>query len=347
MCMYKFFFRLSALIVLFGMGGLNATMPRTPEMADSQVWSEDYAKALKMSQATGKPLLLAFVGSEWCPWSQKLIRDILGKSEFLTELQQQMIFVWVDFPDESKTVIESLQKNEGLKNLFGVQELPSLVLVDPSGDEIGKFGYVPVSPKEMAAQLKMALVDYKHLKEIVGSPKLISLKTEELEKLYRKASQLGRETEKKSVLEVGLKNEGAFFLLKQYEQMIATQKLKDPSVQKMRRRIMSKDPSNRDGTHLQLAMTEFQALSKTLKKKDNPEKAIGPLMEYLKTFGSKDLDNCWRVEMTIAQFLFSKNRLQEALSHAKNSYEIAPNEYKSEVAQSLEYLASKVSKKKS
>ncbi len=310
----------------------------------SASWTEDYAKALKLSQATGRPLLLAFVGSDWCPWSQKMIFDVISKSEFSAELQSELIFVWVDFPQQSSLNLELKTQNQGLKNRFTVQELPTLVLVDSTGDEIAKFGFLPFSAPEMALHLKNALSDYRQLKSIVGTPRLVALEGEELQKLYSKAAQLGREKEKETLLEAGLKNdEGAFFLMRQYERLIEDNKLKDPDVQKLRRQIMAKDPSNSKGAHLQLAIAEFQSLSKKQKKKEKPELVISPLVEYLKTYGPKDLENRWRVEMMIAQFLFGKNRVKDALCYAKSSYETAPAEHKMEVAQSLEYLSSKAS----
>ena len=100
---------------------------------------------------------------------------------------------------------------------------------------------------------------------------------------------------------------------------------------------MQKDPGNHKGIHRELAILEFNALSKKLKKKDKPEKAIMPLVEYVRNFGAKDLENIWRVEMMMAQFLYSKNHLPEALAHAKLSLDYAPESYRSEVAQTLSF----------
>lgn len=314
--------------------------------SEKNLWVEDYAEASQMAQLTDKPLLLAFVGSDWCPWSQKLGAEILGKSEFLEEMQKETILVWVDFPEHRTMPAESQAQNEKLKEQFQVSELPTLVLVDSSGSCIAKFSYLPLTPKEMAGQLKTALNDFAELEKVIHSSVLGELDGEKVKTLYKKAVQLGREEEKKALLEKGLKtNERPFFLMRQYEGLIEHAKLKDPEVQKLRREIMQKDPGNHKGIHLELAITEFQTLSKKLKRKENPEKAVMPLIEYVRNYGSKDLENSWRVEMMIAQFLYSKNRLQEAVTHAKMSYEYAPHEYQEEVAKTLEFLAAKTSKK--
>lgn len=309
----------------------------------TNVWMEDYTKALQLSQETGKSLLLAFVGVEWCPWSQKMIQEILGKSEFLDELSQEMIFVWVDFPREGSIDVHAKTRVEGLKNRFQVKELPTLVLVDNGGSEIGKFGFLPYSAARMVAEIKNALRDYKQLKEIIGASHSASMSGEEIKTLYGKAEKIGCEKAKKMLLEMGLqKDESAFFLMREYEQKLEEKKLKEPSMQKLRQQILSHDPLNAKGVHFQLAIAEFEALSKRFKKKDNPGKALAPLADYLRGMGAKDLENRWKIEMIMAQFLFSKNYIQEALLHAKNSYEMAPEPCKKEVASSLEYMASKL-----
>lgn len=309
---------------------------------EHNLWMEDYAKACKIAQDEGKPLLLAFVGSDWCPWSQKLAREILGSSVFLDAIKENTVLVWVDFPEYVSLSEGTKSQNMALKNSFDVQELPTLVLANPTGKEIAKFGYVPLAPQEMAEQLNTALASYAQLKNEMSSSRFANMAIEEVELLYKKAVDLGREEEKKALLAAGLKaDKGVFFLMRQYEQLLEHAKIKDPQVQRLRRQIMQKDPGNHKEAHLELAIVEFQALSKNLKSKDNPEKAVVPLIEYVRNFGVKDMKNNWRVEMMIAQFFYSKNRLQEAVAHAKNSYEFAPEECRVEVGQTLDFLCAK------
>ncbi len=302
-------------------------------------WMSDYAKAEKLAQVTGKPLLLAFVGSDWCPWSTKIQTEILCNPEFAAALREEVIFVLVDFPEKNKISLELKTQNQGLKNRYGVQELPTLVLVDHLGDVIVKMGYLPLDAQSLAAHLRSSLEDFIQLKSVLGAPNLVCLQGKELENLYQKASHLDYRAVKERLMEVGLKSDRSiFFLLERYEELLVNGKLKDPEVQKLRREIVLSDPSNSQGTHFKLAMAEFNNLSQRLKKKENPHRAIAPLTEYLRQFGSKDRENVWKVEMVIAQYLFSKNFATEALQHARNSYEYAPEDARCEIAQSIEYL---------
>jgi thioredoxin-related protein len=313
---------------------------------EQNLWNEDYAKAYNMSQVTEKPMLIAFVGSDWCPWSQKLAREILEDPEFLSEMQKEMILLWIDFPERLSISDERKIQNHELKERFGVTELPTLVLVGVDGKAITKFGFMPVEAKEMASQLKAAVGDCIMLKKTIGSEQFIKMGGEEIKALYKKALEFGREDEKKTLMEAGLKTtEVTYFLMRQYEQLLEHAKLKEPEAQRLRKQIMQKDPGNHKGIHRELAILEFNALSKKLKKKDKPEKAILPLVEYVRNFGAKDLENIWRVEMMMAQFLYSKNHLPEALTHAKLSLDYAPEEYRIEVAQTFDFLTGKTSKK--
>lgn len=305
-------------------------------------WADDYAKAMKMSQATGKPLLLAFTGSGWCPWSMRMEEDILSKPEFSAALREDVLFVRIDFPEKDVLPIERKTQYFGLKKRYGIQELPTLVLVDPSGDEIFKMGYMPVESKEFAARLKTALTDYQHLKNIVGSPSLLEMKGEEIQELYKKADGLSVTAVRQQLLEAGLKSDqDAFFLMEQYEKLLTTNALHDPDVQLLRKKIAARDPIGNRGIQLKLATADFNFIARQLKKKEDPQHAIAPLVDYLQKFGNHDTDNRWRVEMMIAQFLFSKNKIREAIAHAKNSYEDAPEEFRCEIAKSLDYLTRK------
>ncbi len=309
-------------------------------------WADDYAKAMKMSQATGKPLLIAFTGADWCPWSMRMDEDILSKPVFSTTLREEMLFVRIDFPERDVLPIEKKTQYFGLKKRYGIHELPTLVLVDPSGDEIVKIGYVPAEAGEVAAHLKNALADYRQLKSVVSMSKLLEMRGNEIRDLYKKADKLSITPMRQQLLEAGLKSDqDAFFLMEQYENLLVTHSLQDPEVQHLRKKIVARDPVGSQGIQLKLATAEFNTLARTLKKKEDPERAIMPLLTYLQKFGQQDHDNRWRVEMMIAQFLFSKNKLAEATQHAKISYDQAPDEYRSDIGQSLDYLSKRVYQK--
>ena len=109
---------LACLAVMLQVGGLYCS--------EQNLWNEDYARAYNMSQVTEKPMLIAFVGSDWCPWSQKLAREILEDPEFLSEMQKEMILLWIDFPERLSISDERRPKIMNSKSDFALPNSPRL-----------------------------------------------------------------------------------------------------------------------------------------------------------------------------------------------------------------------------
>lgn len=265
--------------------------------------------------------LFFFMGAENHPWSQKLSEEVLTKSEFIETLKDELTIVPVVCSDE-------------LENKYKVTEFPTLVLADPSGELIYKTAYLPLEAKPFALHFKKVLKDYRDLKEALVC--VDALAEEELEALYATSKKLGGHS--LEVLEKALKKQKSpYVLLDQYAQLWRTKKRSDPELYAMRKKIEDTDPKNEKSTLLHLAMIEFKGLSSKLRKKENPLLAIRPLVEYLEDV--KDPDNRWTIEMVMARYLMSKNRIKEARSHAESSLELAPEFAKAEIAETLNYLS--------
>ncbi len=298
---------------------------------DSYYWKEDYQKALTAAKESNKSLVLAFLGTNWCPWSEKLQTDVLLKDSFLKDLKDQAIFIRLDFPEG-----EQKEENKRLKEQFTVVEFPTLVLLDNEQNEIIKLGYMPMQSEEFGTYIKNLLTDWYEIK----SADLAKMDEKQLENLYVKAKGRGFNKFKEDILQYGLTTSpGPFFLMEKYAIFIDNgKKMKHPEMQELRKEIVKRDPKNKNGTHLYLAVLDFQVLSNKSKKTYAPQDVVRPLTEYVKKFGKKDADNLWRVEMMIAQYLFSKRVVQTAVDHAKASFESAPENVKPEILETLNYL---------
>lgn len=299
-------------------------------------WLDDLDEAIKLSAESHKPLLIAFTGSNWCPWSLKLAREVLSTQDFIRSVKEEMVLVWVDFPENS---LESQAEKQKIKEKYKVGEIPMLVVSYPSGEEVFKVGYMPQPPLEFASSLKKHLHGYNELKEEIAKSDLAALSGEELKALYLKARNLGCNAFKEQILEIGLQeNKEPFFLLEKYARFVESGLKKDKMALALREKIENIDSKNDSGSLLQLAVLDFQDNSSHARKIKEPKSAIKPLVRYIEKYGKKDPENLWKVEMMIAQFLFSKNKIGDALAHAKASYEAAPDAMKSEIAQSVDYL---------
>jgi protein disulfide-isomerase len=285
------------------------------------IWLHEYKKALEISKEKNRSILMVFLGPDKCPWSQKLEGDVLNEEAFVEPLGQDFILLKVS--------------DAQLAKKYHLKEWPAMVVVDPQGELVAKFQYLPLSALELAAYIKEVFFDFQLIKMSINHHYLKQIPFEQLKTLFQKALRLGNNHFKEVILEEGLKKDrGAFFLMQQYLSVIEKQKLK--TVQKLRKKILDRDPKNEYGTHLKIAVAEFQVLTKKVK----PHRAIKPLLEYTQKFGKQDKENIWKVEMMMAQFLFSQKLIREALFHASLSYDAAPDGEREGVSQSIEYFKS-------
>jgi len=297
-------------------------------------WIDDFSKAQKLAQEANKPLLIAFLGPNWCPWSDQLEAEVLAQPSFLNRVKKEAVLVKVDIPEEYQATENS--PNLVLKENFHIEECPSLVLVEPSGHLIAKLRYLPITTDEFASHIHEILQDYERISHLPQGQKL---GVEEVKSLYVKAGRLADETFKKSLLKQGLRiDRSPYFLLEQYKNMLSSAKLKDPKLVRIRNKIIARDRKNQSGFRRKLALMDFQTLAHAVQKPQKSDRVIQPLVEYLQKFGKRDPENAWRLEMMISQYLFGHNKTQEALKHARASYAIAPDSAKDEISQSIDYL---------
>jgi len=100
----------------------------------------------------------------------------------------------------------------------------------------------------------------------------------------------------------------------------------------LKERIKEIDPNNIYKSHLKIAHLEFLHLSK--QGRISSIKVVAPLVEYIAKFGDKTPE-LWKVHFLIAHFLFSKNEKKAALVHAKLSFNLALEEIRKELAESI------------
>jgi thioredoxin-related protein len=302
----------------------------------SPLWNENYDQATRTAQKTGKPLILAFMGAGWCPWSEKFEKEILSEAGFLDTLKDKVALVWVTCSQDGS---RSTPEVRALKEKYAVEQYPTLVVVSAYQEEMFRVGYLPLSAKEFASRLDQMIQDYQELWGKIENPEAAPIAAEDLESLYQKACSLSSNKYKEKLMSLGLqKDRGTFFLLEKYGKLLENGKKNE--AEPIKNKIIERDPKNLKGSLLRLAILEFQTRVTRLKRKDSPITAVKPLLEYLRKFGEKDKENRWKLEMMMAQYLFTKNEIAEALHHAKASYDSAPDASKSEVAQTIDLLKS-------
>lgn len=317
-----------------------------PRTKSEQFWHKDYQTAVNIAKEQNKVLLIAFVGVDWCPWSKKLYQDVLSEIQFVKALDKEVVFVWVNFPEQYVKVKSGDQGFEKLKNRFDISQLPTLVLATADEERMAVLNYLPLKPSEFADHIKSMLASYQELSYHKKNNSFAKLDEAKLESLYKTAEKMGCSQFQDVIMEVGLNIQpGLFFLLERYAQVIDGNKKQREIAKTIREQIVERDPGNEQGFLLKLAVLEFEKIASHLKENEDPHLAVEPLLNYIKEFGKKDTENLWRIEMMVAKYMFSKEQLPLALKHAEASYEVAPKHVKAEIKGSLEYIRTNLSKK--
>jgi thioredoxin-related protein len=129
----------------------------------SDGWLVDYEQAKTQAAAEKKDLLLDFTGSDWCSWCIRLRKEVFEEEAFKKAAPSQFVLVELDFPQDTSKQPEMVRKqNEALRDTFGIEGYPSIVLADASGRPYAQTGY----------QKGGAAAYLKHLEELRGKVKL-------------------------------------------------------------------------------------------------------------------------------------------------------------------------------
>ena len=141
--------------LLFSVSVEAASQQEAPLPSESPLlpWTTDFDKALAAAKADSVPLYVYFTGSSWCIWCKKMDREIHNQDGFRQKTVGKMLFVKIDLPAGR----EPNEKTKNLLETYKVQGVPTVIILSPSGEELGRFRYQQMSPEDFAeAVLKAA-----------------------------------------------------------------------------------------------------------------------------------------------------------------------------------------------
>lgn len=120
----------------------------TTHAADT-IWSDDLEASAKEAAAANKPLIVEFIGSDWCGFCRKLEKDVFSTAEFKEGVKGKYVFVQLDLPnDKSRISPENFQRNVLLKEKYAAEGMPTILFLDGAGKPFAHTGYAPVGPGE-------------------------------------------------------------------------------------------------------------------------------------------------------------------------------------------------------
>jgi thiol:disulfide interchange protein len=102
-------------------------------------WHLDFDVAEAKAQAEGKPLMLYFTGSQWCPPCKATDREIFSQQPFIDYADGNLVLMKLDFTRFGKPVAsEQAGQHIRLMRKYQVEGFPTLVLLSPDGELIEK-----------------------------------------------------------------------------------------------------------------------------------------------------------------------------------------------------------------
>ena len=97
-------------------------------------WLVDFEKAKAQSAKEGKPILMEFTGSDWCPPCNQLAKNVFSKDVFKKEMPKHYILLKLDSPrDKSKQTPEEIAQYKKLSAEYKITCVPSILLTDAEG----------------------------------------------------------------------------------------------------------------------------------------------------------------------------------------------------------------------
>lgn len=284
--------------------------------------------------AQDKYTLVAFTGSEWCPWSKKFHEEVLSNQPATLALSQQAKLLQVDFPADRED--KALSQ---FKNRYEIKKIPCLLLLSPKGEVVAHIANLTLPADELIGQVKGFIEDATTLQRAVADPHFHKLGVDEIRALYQKAQRLEIGKFHDYFLKRGIQlDKGAYFLLQRYH-LLAEKKGEERALSTLKKQILSRDPSDAFDSRFQMATIDFAHAVDSLRQHENPERALLPLLEYVEEEKKKEGKHIWEVEMMIARFLYEHRLPQKALEHAKEALQRAPVEEKKEIEETVSFLS--------
>ncbi len=125
------------------------------------VFTQDLDAAKALAAERDIPVMLDFTGSDWCGWCKFMDERVFSKEEWNDWAATNLFLVKIDFPEDSSLVPEKWrQRNQELAKQYGIEGLPTFVLLNPAGTEVGRLGTSPdASPGKFIDDIRLTLAE--------------------------------------------------------------------------------------------------------------------------------------------------------------------------------------------
>ena len=142
--------KLSIIVLIISMA---ITLPAFAEYPPAG-WTDSITEGIAQAEREGKMLLLDFTGSDWCVWCKKLDSEVWYTPQFEAWSKDNLVKVFLDFPQNRDLSDEQKLQNQLLQQYFGVKGFPTIFLLDSNLKPLLQTGYHQGGPEEYIRHLQ-------------------------------------------------------------------------------------------------------------------------------------------------------------------------------------------------
>ena len=137
---------------------LGAVISAQPVLSCDVSDDTNFPRAAALARSTKRPLLLAFVGTDWSISSLKLDREVFDQADFADNSKYNFVLCKIHFYQTRERSPETARQNEELATKYDVRDFPTVVVLSPDGREIGRLGYIAGGVTAFAAAVNAVIV---------------------------------------------------------------------------------------------------------------------------------------------------------------------------------------------
>ncbi len=166
-------------------------------------WLDDYDAALKKAEAENKHIVIDFSGSDWCGWCKRLEKEVFNTDEFRKGAKDKYVLLMVDSPNDTSLLTKRAQEqNPKLVDKFGVEGFPTVVVLNPKGEEVARMGYEKGGPKKYLEKLDTEITLGPEIKKFIDPiEKVLNRYDDEMQKAMEDCQRRAMEYAQKLMFE--------------------------------------------------------------------------------------------------------------------------------------------------
>ena len=104
-------------------------------------WLTSYDAAMAEAERSGRPVLVLFTGSDWCPHCRTLEKNVLETPAFRDWADGRLVLLMIDLPRQGISEEVRVERSKVCIK-YGVRSFPAVLLLGPDGARLGeKRGY--------------------------------------------------------------------------------------------------------------------------------------------------------------------------------------------------------------